>query len=116
MCETILDYPEGFVVPVGKTGCTEVADHGVDVQGNAPSKQCYKLWPLAKQQDADEQVKKMLDDDIIEPSDSPWASPAVLVTKRDGSIRLCVDYRRVNSMTKKYAYPLPLIDDTLNTL
>ena len=116
VCETILDYPEGFVVPGGKTGRTEVADHGVDVQGNSPSKQRYKPWPLAKQQAADEQVRKMLDDDIIEPSDSPWASPAVLVTKRDGSIRFCVDYRRVNSLTKKDAYPLPRIDDTLNTL
>ena len=42
VCETILDYPEGFVVPGGKTGRTEVADHGVDVQGNSPSKQRYK--------------------------------------------------------------------------
>ena len=98
------------MVPGGKTGRTEVADHGVDVQGNSPSKQRYKPWPLAKQQAADEQVRKMLDDDIIEPSDSPWAGPALLVTKRDGSIRFCVDYRRANSLTKKDAYPLPRIE------
>ena len=110
VCETIQDYPEGFVVPGGKTGRTEVADHGVDIQGNAPSKQRYKPWPLAKQQAADEQVNKMLDDDI-EPSDSPWAISAVLVTKRDGSTHFCVD-----SMTKKDVYPLPRIDDILNTL
>ena len=58
----------------------------------------------------------MLQNDIIHPTNSPWASPVVLVRKKDGSLRFCVDYRKVNSLTRKDAYPLPRIDDALDTL
>ncbi|GFW50081.1 retrovirus-related Pol polyprotein from transposon 17.6 [Trichonephila clavipes] len=58
----------------------------------------------------------MLDEGIVQPSESPWSSPVVLVRKKDGSWRFCVDYRKLNSVTKKDVYPLPRIDDTLDCL
>ena len=65
-------------------------------------------------------MKKLLNDmmrkDIVTPSQRPWASPVVLVRKKDGSTRFCVDHRKVNAVTRKDAYPLPRIDKTLDTL
>ena len=61
-------------------------------------------------------VKEMLKNKVIEPSKSPWAFPIVLVPKKDGTIRFCVDYRKLNAITVKDSYALPRIDDALATL
>ena len=58
----------------------------------------------------------MLESGVVERSTSPWASPIVLMKKKDGTVRFCVDYRKVNNITRKDAYPLPRIDTTLDTL
>ena len=58
----------------------------------------------------------MLAQDIIVPSTSAWASSIVLVTKKDGTSQFCVDYRRLNEVTIKDAYPLPRIEDNMDAL
>ena len=58
----------------------------------------------------------MLSQGVIQPSTSPWSSPIVLVKKKDGSYRFCVDYRKLNSITKVDAHPLPRVDDLLKSL
>ena len=64
----------------------------------------------------EELVADMRKKGIIQPSVSAWASPIVLVPKKDDTLRFCVDYRKVNAVTKKDVYPLPRIDDILDTL
>ncbi|CAK1595301.1 unnamed protein product [Parnassius mnemosyne] len=61
-------------------------------------------------------IEGMVKDGVIEPSSSPWCSPVVMVKKKDGSMRFCVDHRHLNDVTKKDSYPLPRIDDTLDML
>ncbi|KAJ8395672.1 hypothetical protein AAFF_G00029090 [Aldrovandia affinis] len=53
---------------------------------------------------------------IIQPSDNPWVSPAVLVRKKDGSLRFCIDYRHLNDVTRKDSYPLPRIYDAFDSV
>ena len=63
-----------------------------------------------------EMIDAMEEHGVVQPSASPWASPVVLVSKKDGSLRFCVDYRRLNSITCKDVYPLPRVDDILSAL
>lgn len=72
--------------------------------------------PLHLQQEVANHLKQMLANNIIQPFHSPWAAPVVLVCKRDVSPRFCVDYRKLNDLTQKDAYPLPRIDDVLDSL
>ena len=71
---------------------------------------------MAQREVVDRELEKMLKEDITEPSDSPWAANVVSVKKEDGSDRFCVDYRKLNECTKKDAYPLPHIGDSLDAL
>ena len=98
------------------TGRSKSVQHEIEIKDARPVR-CgpRRLAPagLRREQDC---VREMLSGGQIEPSDSTWASPVVLVMKKDGSTRFCVDYRRLNSLTVKDAHPLPRIDDSLRLL
>ena len=84
---------------------------------NVPST-CSRPYrpPLTSQTFINEEIQRMLDNKLIRESTSPWASPVVLAKKKNGKLRFCVDYRKLNAITKKDAYPLPRIDDMLESL
>ena len=113
LAETIDDVGLTAEPVLGKVTCVK---HRIDVGDAHPIKQAPYRVPETKKQIIDEEVEKMLVKEVIRPSDSPWSSPIVLDTKLDGSTRFCIDFRKVNSLTKKDAYPLPRIEETLNAL
>jgi len=86
----------------------------IDTGDHPPIKQNPYRMPLLKRQIVEDCVAEMLRDNVIQPSVSPYASPVVLIPKRDGSTRFCVDYRKLNAITRKDAHPLPLIQDVFD--
>ena len=97
-------------------GKTNIVTHKIETGNARPIKQQPRRIPLHKKEAAREEVERMLKAGIIEPSSSAWSSPIVLVTKKDGSIRYCIDYRKLNEVSRKDSYPLPRIDDSLDAL
>ena len=90
--------------------------HNINTGENRPiNVPPYRVSPKEREQIRN-LVNQMLRDGVAKRSNSPWASPVVLVSKKDGSIRFCVDYRKVNAITVRDAYPLPRIEDCLNAL
>ena len=96
-------------------GQTHVLKHDIITESD-PVKQFAYRESKREREVVHEEVRKMLDVGVTKPSYSPWASPVVLVKKKDASTRFCVNYRRLNAVTKKDMYPLPRIDDTLDQL
>ena len=111
----LTSYSHVFAVKSGNLGRTNVLTHRIETAGN-PVRQAVRRVPLPQREEVKKMLAEMQEKDIIAPSKSPWASPIVLVPKKDGSLRFCVDYRKVNEITCKDAYPIPRIDDTLDTL
>ena len=90
--------------------------HAINTGSKAPIKQHLRRTPIHLQDTLNQHIDDMLERDVIEPSSSPWASGIVLVRKKDGTTRFCVDYRKLNDATIKDAYPLPRIDEILDHL
>lgn len=107
---TIFDFPSR---PLGQTNAVT---HRIDTGTEPPiHHRPYRVSP-SERRAIQHEVNKMLSQNVVQSSSSPWSSPVVLVKKKDGSWRFCVDYRKLNKITKKDVYPLPRIDDTLDCL
>nr|GFB80133.1 putative reverse transcriptase domain-containing protein [Tanacetum cinerariifolium] len=86
------------------------------VPGVAPvARAPYRLAPFEMKELA-EQLKELSDKGFIRPSSSPWGAPVLFVKKKDGSFRMCIDYRELNKLTVKNRYPLPRIDDLFDQI
>lgn len=110
--KTILLFPSFEKLGLG---CTNLLEHHIDTANSEPIKS--KHYPLSppRQEEAYREIDRLLAMDVIEESNSPWCSPAVLVRK-PGKVRLCIDSRKLNAVTKKDSYPLPHIGGLLSRL
>ena len=97
-------------------GRTSYIKHSIETGDAEPIRKHPYRRSFAERKVMKEFVEEMMKHDIVEESDSPWSSPVVLVRKRDGKWRFCVDWRELNKVTKKDSMPLPRIDDTLDRL
>jgi hypothetical protein len=110
------EFADIFATNTKAPGITHVTKHTIDTGNHPPTHQMPYRAGRKEKETINKQIEEMLKNNIIRPSRSPWASPVVLVSKKDGSIRFCVDYRKLNNITTRDVYPLPRIDDTLTYL
>ena len=95
----IADFSDIFALSDGELGCTDVLQHPIDTGDHPPIKQQPYRTPVLRREIVSKLIDTMEMQGVVQPSVSPWANPVVLVPKKDGSWRFCVDYRRLTSVT-----------------
>ena len=111
-----MEYHTIFSLEENTRGETDLIQFEIDTGDSTPKKQPKRYVPHAPHQEVARLLKEMQEANVIQPSSSPWASPVVPVRKKDGTLRFCVDYHKLNELTKADTFPLPRIDDLLDQL
>ena len=115
-CQFLMDHHTVFSLEDNECGETNLIQLEIDTGDAQPRRQHPRRLPYVAKQEVARQLQTIQEAGIIQPSISPWASPVVLVRKKDGTYRFCVDYRELNAVTKHDTFPLPRIDDLLDQL
>ncbi|GJS34265.1 putative reverse transcriptase domain-containing protein [Tanacetum coccineum] len=113
----VQDFPEVFPEDLPGIPPTRQVEFQIDlIPGAVPvARAPYRLAP-SEMKELSDQLKELSDKGFIRPSSSPWGAPVLFVKKKDGSFRMCIDYRELNKLTVKNRYPLPRIDDLFDQL
>lgn len=109
-------YSSVFSAHEGDLGCTNLISHDIPLLDDVPVRQRYRRIPPSEYEVVKDHINQLLEAQVIRESSSPYGSPIVLVKKKDGSLRMCVDYRQLNSKTRRDAFPLPRIEESLDAL
>ena len=101
----LLEFHHVFSLELNEIGCTDVTKHIIELMKDEPFKErfCCIAPPLVDE--VRQHIQEMLDGGAIRPSQSPWCNAVVLMRKKDGSLRFCINFRRLNARTKKDTYP-----------
>ncbi|GJR95557.1 putative reverse transcriptase domain-containing protein [Tanacetum coccineum] len=113
----VQEFPEVFPEDLPGIPPTRQVEFRIDlVPGATPVARALYRLALSKMKELAEQLQELTDKGFIRPSSSPWGAPVLFVKKKDGSFRMCIDYRELNKLTVKNRYPLPRIDDLFDQL
>jgi hypothetical protein len=116
IAKLLTDYQDVFSKNNADLGLTHLTEHAIHTGTARPIKQRPRPVPMAFADEDKKTVEKLLDQGSIRPSSSPWAAPMVFVRKKSGEVRPCIDYRKLNDVTCKDAFPLPKSRDCLDTV
>jgi len=114
--EILHKHANTFATDSTDLGYCSLLEHDIDTGDSPPIKQSPRRPPLSAGDAENEIIDEMLSAGVIEPSLSEWASPVCLVKKPDGSYRFCIDYRRVNAVSRKDGFPIPDITEAIDSL
>ena len=112
----LLEHHNIFSLDKNEIGCTDTAEHVIELLDTEPFKERFRCIAPPLVEEVREHIQEMLDGGAIRPSQSPWCNAVVLVRKKDGGLRFCIDFRRLNRQTKKDAFPLPRMQETMESM
>ena len=114
--ELVLAYHDVFMLESNELGCTSAIEHEIRIENEEPFKEQFRHIPPPLLEEVHASLRDMLEAGAIHPSQSPWCNVAVLVQKKDGTLHFCVDFRHLNACMKKDSYPLPWIQEALESI
>ena len=112
----LMEHHNIFSLEQNEIGCTDTAEHVIELLDTELFKERFRRIAPPLVEEVREHIQEMLDGGAIRPSQSPWCNAVVLVWKKDGGLRFCIDFRWLNSRTKKDAYPLPRMQETMESM
>ena len=114
--ELVLAYHDVFTLEGNELGCTSAIEHEIRIENSKPFKEQFQRIPPPLLEEVHALLRDMLEAGTIHPSQPLWCNAVVLFRKKDGTLHFCVDFRCLNAWTKKDSYPLPHIQEVLESM
>ena len=114
--ELVLVYHDVFTLESNELGCTSAIEHEIHIENEEPLKEQFQCIPPPLLEEVGTSLRDMLEAGVIHLSQSPWCNAVILVQKKDGTLHFCIDFRHLNTHTKKDSYSLPWIQEALESM
>ena len=115
-CRLLMQFHHVFSLDKNEMGCTDTTEHVIKLTNSEPFKERFRRITLPLVEEVHKHIQEMLDGGAIRPSNSPWCNAVVLVRKKDGTLRFCIDFFQLNERTEKDSFPMPRMIDTMETM